>query len=89
MNRIDECLKSLVNKSKEDMGFFQKEHTCPSEETIACYLDNLLKDTEREDFEEHLAKCDDCFQQAIMLHGLKKEIKENGYMEAPTEATEL
>jgi S1-C subfamily serine protease len=90
MDRIDEFLKSLLNKSKEDMGFSQKkEHTCPSEEIIACYLDNLLKDTEREGFEEHLAKCDDCLQQTIMLHGLKKEIKENGYMAVPTEATDL
>jgi Trypsin-like serine proteases, typically periplasmic, contain C-terminal PDZ domain len=90
MDRIDEFLKSLLNKSKEDMGFSQeKEHTCPSEETIACYLDNLLNDTEREKTEGHLARCDDCLQQTIMLHGLKKEINENGYMAVPTEATEL
>ncbi len=49
MDRIDEFLKSLLNKSKEDKSFSQgKEHTCPSEEIIACYLDNLLNDTEKE-----------------------------------------
>lgn len=49
MDRIDKFLKSLLNKTKEDRSFLQeKEHTCPSEEIIACYLDNLLNDTERE-----------------------------------------
>ncbi len=90
MDRIDEFLKSLLNKSKEDRGLLrEKEHTCPSEEIIACYLDNLLNDNEREKVEEHLARCEDCLQQTIMFHGLRKEIKENGYMAVPTEATEL
>ena len=71
MDRIDEFLKFLLNKSKEDMGVSQKkEHTCPSEEIIACYLDNLLNDTEREKTEEHLTRCEDCLQQTILLHGL-------------------
>ena len=86
MDRIDEFLKSPLNKSKEDKSFSQgKEHTCPSEEIIACYLDNLLNDTEREKVEEHLTRCGDCLQQTILLHGLRKETKENGYMETPTE----
>lgn len=89
MDRIDKFLKSLLNKSKEDMGFSQeKEHTCPSEEIIACYLDNLLNESEREKVEEHFTKCDDCLQQTILLHGLKKEIIGTGYMAVPTEATE-
>jgi S1-C subfamily serine protease len=99
MDRIDKFLKSLLNKTKpvyvrartgrEDMGFPQKkEHTCPSEETIACYLDNLLKDTEREGFEGHLARCEDCLQQTILLHNLRKETKETGYIETPTEVIE-
>ncbi|MBS1257475.1 MAG: hypothetical protein MAG551_00519 [Candidatus Scalindua arabica] len=90
MDRIDEFLKSLLNKTKEERDLLrEKEHVCPSEETIACYLDNLLNDTEREKTEEHLAKCEDCLQQTILLHGLKKEIIGNGYMAVPTEATEL
>ncbi|MFQ5965380.1 MAG: anti-sigma factor family protein, partial [Candidatus Scalinduaceae bacterium] len=89
MDRIDEFLKSLLNKSKEDRDFSQeKGHTCPSEEIIACYLDNLLNDTEREKVEEHLAKCEDCLQQTIMLHSLRKETKENGYIETPAEVIE-
>lgn len=90
MDRIDEFLKSLLNKSKEDKSFSQgKERTCPSEEIIACYLDNLLNDTEREKVEDHLTRCEDCLQQTIMLHSLRKETKENGYIETPAEATEL
>ena len=89
MDRIDEFLKSLLNKTNEERDSLRKkEHTCPSEETIACYLDNLLKDAEREDLEGHLIKCDDCLRQIIMLHGLKKEVKENGYMAAPAVVTE-
>ena len=89
MDRIDEFLKSLLNKTKEDRSFLQeKEHTCPSEEIIACYLDNLLNDTEREKVEEHLTRCGDCLQQTILLHSLRKETKENGYMETPTEVIE-
>ncbi|MFQ5963672.1 MAG: trypsin-like peptidase domain-containing protein [Candidatus Scalinduaceae bacterium] len=89
MDRIDDFLKSLLNKSKKDRGFLQeKEYTCPSEEIIACYLDNLLNDTEREKVEEHLARCEDCLQQTILLHSLRKETKENGYIETPAEVTE-
>ncbi|ODS31608.1 MAG: protease [Candidatus Scalindua rubra] len=90
MDRIDKFLKSLLNKTKEDRSFLQeKEHTCPSEEIIACYLDNLLNDTEREKVVEHLTRCEDCLQQTMLLHSLRKETKENGYIETPTEATEL
>jgi hypothetical protein len=89
MDRIDEFLKSLLNKTKEDRSFLQeKEHTCPSEEIIACYLDNLLNDTEREKVEEHLTRCGDCLQQTILLHSLRKETKEKGYIETPTEVIE-
>ena len=88
MDKIDKFLKSILNKAKSDMDLsHEKKSPCPSEENIACYLDNLLNDTEREKTEEHLTGCDDCLQQTIMLHGLKKEIKENGYMAVPAEAT--
>ena len=89
MDRIDEFLKSLLNKTKEERDLLRgKKHVCPSEETSACYLDNLLKDTEKEDFEEHLAECGDCLQQIILLYDIKKEVEQSGYMEVPTEATE-
>ena len=89
MDRIDEFLKSLLDKTKEERDLLRgKKHVCPSEETSACYLDNLLKDTEKEDFEEHLAECGDCLQQIILLYDIKKEVEQSGYMEVPTEATE-
>ena len=89
MDRIDEFLKSLLDKIKEERDLLrEKKHVCPSEETSACYLDNLLKDTEKEDFEEHLAECGDCLQQIILLYDIKKEVEQSGYMEVPTEATE-
>ena len=89
MDRIDEFLKSLLDKTKEERDLLrEKEHICPSEETAACYLDKLLKDTEKEDFEEHLAECGDCLQQIILLYDIKKEVEQSGYMEVPTEATE-
>ena len=56
MDRIDEFLKSLLNKTKNRSFLREKGHTCPSEEIIACYLDNLLNDTEREKVEEGLKK---------------------------------
>lgn len=95
MDRLDELLKSLLDNSKErisvikkrgDRGSLQeKEPPCLSEEIFACYLDNLLNDTEKEDVEEHLIRCGDCLQQVVFLHRLKKEIKEEGYMETPQE----
>ena len=89
MDRIDEFLKSLLNKTKEERDLLRgKKHVCPSEETSACYLDNLLKDTEKEDFEEHLAECGDCLQQIILLCDIKKEVEQSGYMEAPAELTQ-
>lgn len=89
MDKIDEFLKSLLNKSKADTGFSQKkEHVCPSEEIIACYFDNLLSDTEREKVEEHLARCENCLQQTVLLQSLRKETKENGCIETPTEIIE-
>ena len=89
MDRIDGFLKSLLNKTKEDRSsVHEKGHTCPSEETVACYLDNLLNDTEVEDVEKHLTECEDCLQQTILLHKLKKEIKEEGYIKAPAEVVE-
>ena len=89
MDRIDKFLKSLLYKTKEERDLLrEKEHICPSEETVVCYIDNLLKDDEKESFEEHLAECDNCLQQTIMLHGFKKEVEESGYMEAPAELTQ-
>ena len=89
MDRIDEFLKSLLDKIKEERDLLrEKKHVCPSEETSACYLDNLLKDTEKEDFEEHLAECGDCLQQIILLYDIKKEVEQSGYMEAPAELTQ-
>ncbi len=89
MDRIDEFLKSLLDKTKEERDLLRgKKHVCPSEETSACYLDNLLKDTEKEDFEEHLAECGDCLQQIILLYDIKKEVEQSGYMEAPAELTQ-
>ena len=89
MDRIDEFLKSLLNKTKEERDLLRgKKHVCPSEETSACYLDNLLKDTEKEDFEEHLAECGDCLQQIILLYDIKKEVEQSGYMEEPVELTQ-
>jgi tetratricopeptide (TPR) repeat protein len=89
MDRIDEFLKSLLDKTKEERDLLrEKEHVCPSEETITCYLDKLLKDTEKEDFEGHLTKCDDCLQQIILLHDIKKKVEQSGYMEAPAELTQ-
>ena len=89
MDRIDEFLKSLLDKTKEERDLLrEKEHICPSEETAACYLDKLLKDTEKEDFEEHLAECGDCLQQIILLYDIKKEVEQSGYMEAPAELTQ-
>jgi len=89
MDKIDEFLKSLLSKGKSETDFSQeKKSPCPSEENIACYLGNLLSDDETEKVEDHLAVCNNCFQEALQLHSLKKEIKENGYMAVPTEATE-
>ncbi len=89
MDRIDKFLKSLLDKTKEERDLLrEKEHICPSEETAACYLDKLLKDTEKEDFEEHLAECGDCLQQIILLYDIKKEVEQSGYMEAPAELTQ-
>ena len=89
MDIIDKFLKSLLYKTKEERDLLrEKEHICPSEETVVCYIDNLLKDDEKESFEEHLAECDNCLQQTIMLHGFKKEVEESGYMEAPAELTQ-
>ena len=89
MDRIDEFLKSLLDKTKEERDLLRgKKHVCPSEETSACYLDNLLKDTEKEDFEEHLAECGDCLQQIILLYDIKKEVEQSGYMEEPVELTQ-
>ena len=93
MDRIDEFLKSLLNKTKKERDLLQeREHACPdtcySEETVACYIDNLLKEDDKENFEEHLAECGDCLQQIILLCDIKKEVEQSGYMEAPAELTQ-
>ena len=89
MDRIDEFLKSLLDKTKEESDLLrEKEHDCPSEETVACYIDNLLKDDEKDNFEEHLAECDDCLKETKMLHDFKKEVGQSGYIAVPAEATE-
>lgn len=89
MDRIDELLKSVLNKAKSDTDFSHVEKSpCPSEEDIACYLDSLLSDNETIKVEYHLAECSDCLKQTVLLRSLRKEIQKNGYMAVPTEATE-
>ena len=77
MDSIDKFLKDYLNKTREDESFLQeKEQACPSEETIACYLDNLLNTDERDGVERHLVKCEDCLRQTILLHSIKSETKD-------------
>ena len=45
---------------------------CLSEETIACYLDNLLGESEKEKAERHLAWCEPCLEQVIQYNRIKK-----------------
>ena len=33
---------------------------CPTEETIACYIDGLLSKEEKEQVEKHIGACDRC-----------------------------
>ena len=46
---------------------------CLSEETIACYLDNLLDGSEKEKAERHLAWCEPCLEQVIRYNRIIKE----------------
>ncbi len=84
MDKIDEFLKTYLDKTRKNEGSLQ-EKECPSEEKIACYLDNLLNADERAEVEEHLVKCENCLQHTILLHGLKSETKENSSVETPAE----
>ena len=79
MDYVDKFLKICLDKSRKSRSSLQqKEYSCPSEEMIACYLDNLLNADEREEVEGHLVKCENCLRQTILLHGIKSETNENG-----------
>lgn len=88
MDRLDKSLKHLLDKSKEGASVVEKENPCPSEETFACYLDNLLNDTEKAGIEGHFARCNGCLQQIVFLHSLRKRIKEGGCIETPLKVIE-
>jgi tetratricopeptide (TPR) repeat protein len=47
---------------------------CNSEEWIASYLDRTIPETERREFEEHLARCDRCLVELITAQTELKEI---------------
>lgn len=91
MDKLDKFLKALMAKSKKESTAVKKgdeyssKGICPGEENLACYLDNLLIDTEKENVEEHLTECDKCLQQVIFLHKLKNEVKEEGFIKTPQE----
>jgi hypothetical protein len=91
MDKTDEFLKQLLDKSREASTTIKNgdksssEKQCPDEETLACYLDNLLSGTEKENVEEHFIECDKCLQLVIFLHKLKNEIKEEGLIKTPQE----
>jgi|TARA_B100002003_G_scaffold214256_1_gene212402 hypothetical protein len=84
MDKIDKFLNTCLAKTRENEGYLQ-EKECPSEEKIACYLDNLLNADERAEVEEHLVKCENCLQLTISLYGLKSETKENSAIKTPAE----
>ncbi len=85
MDNVDKFLKTYLDKSRKDRSPLQKkEHSCPSEETIACYLDNILNADEREEVEGHLVRCENCLRQTIILHGIKSETNENSPIEKPS-----
>jgi len=89
MDKIDEFLKSVLNKAKSDTASSHADKsTCPPEEDLACYLNSLLSDNETAKIEDHLTGCSDCLKQTVFLHDLSKEMQEDGYMAVPTEATE-
>jgi hypothetical protein len=74
MDKIDKFIKKYLDKAKEqEVSLQENDLICPSEETIACYRDNLLDANERSEVEEHLLKCENCLQHTILLNGLKRD----------------
>lgn len=85
MDNVDKFLKAYLDKTRKGRSSLQeKEHSCPSEEKMACYLDNLLNADEREEVEGHLVKCDNCLRQTILLHGIKSETNKNNPIGRPS-----
>ena len=84
MDKIDKFLRKYLDKAREqEVSLQENDLICPLEETIACYLDNLLDANERAEVEEHLLKCENCLRQTILLHGIKSETNENSPIGKP------
>jgi hypothetical protein len=39
---------------------------CPDEETLACFVDDLLNREERDNIIEHLLRCDRCTEKVLL-----------------------
>ena len=84
MEKNQDKLGNLIKKFMKNSKNIKPIKTqCLSEETIACYLDNLLDESEKEKAEKHLALCEPCLDQVIQLAGGHDLIRSGIFFVAP------
>ncbi|MEN8262332.1 MAG: zf-HC2 domain-containing protein [Nitrospirota bacterium] len=84
MDDLDKTLRDFIKKN-HPLYASGEYGDCIAEEHFADYLNNLLPPREKEQVENHLDQCNDCFQKSIMLSKVIDEMKNSDLPDLPDE----
>ena len=54
-------------------GRKQSEHSCPSSDELAAYIDGRVEGEKRDAIESHLSRCDSCLDTVLILKRMERE----------------
>lgn len=72
MDEIDYKIKNLLNKFYKPNLEKEKE-SCPGDRLLACYIDGLLREEEKDRIEQHLLVCSNCLELVILHEKVSQE----------------
>jgi hypothetical protein len=76
-------LMNLTFADKRELQIPAEGRECCNEETLSAYIDRTLTKSQRVDVEAHLAQCERCLSELVVLYDLVESMKSEGVQPTP------